>query len=142
MQFVCHEDQLVDVGNLVFQSLATSMDVARASVRVFGRVVKAGDYFVTRGPNPVAVEWTAPSPGGVRLGALPTGTVFTALEIVVTYAGGGGGDGGGTWRNTFITIRCASFYMDGEDAWVNVSKGSRRYANVLTDHQPLRSRPY
>ena len=119
------------------------MDVARASMRVFGRVVEVGDTFVTRG-GPVAVEYTAPSPGGVRIRALPNGTMLTALEVVVTYVHARPYP---AWRDTLITIRCASFYMDGEDVWVNVSRGSTRFANVLTDRRPFagperRPRPY
>ena len=116
-----------------------AMDVSAASMRAFGQNLRVGDTFRTRGGGrePVAVEYTDPPPYGTRIRALPPGTILRALDIVVAYRYLGDDV---PWRDTFISIRCASMYMHGEEVWVNVSRGSTLFARPVLARR--RTQPY
>ena len=124
-----------------------AMDVSAASMRAFGQNLRVGDTFRTRGGGrePVAVEYTDPPPYGTRIRALPPGTILRALDIVVAYRYLGDDV---PWRDTFISIRCATMYMHGEvvrSVWVNVSRGSTLFADLQIHRRVLarrRTQPY
>ena len=112
------------------------MDLAAASLRAgFERPLRVGDFFRTLGPRPCCVEYTDAAPFGDRIGALPRGTIIEAQEVVVRQRYPS--EDPPLWRNTFISIRCVSQHT-GDTAWVNVSRGSTKFANLVTQAPPGR----
>ena len=121
-----------------------------AGVARLGDNVEVGDRFRTFGPRPCCVEYSAPAPSGERWGGLPRGRILLVLEVAVVRLPESGGRPG----EDAIVVRVPSYYRPGEDAWVNLCRGSTRFCCRVRDddphpHEPLhevsrsrRSRPY
>ena len=105
--------------------------VEMSQLAQLSRVPRSHDRFVTPGGSgrSVCVEYSAMSPDGQHWGRVTPGTVLVAKEVRVArmpeeFLVGGVSD----WT---IAIRCRSTRGDrgGEDCWVNITRGTRRFAN-------------
>ena len=87
---------------------------------------EVGDQFLSKGGSgrPCCIEYTLPAPRGERLGSLPQGTRLVAKEIDVARIPPSH-DKPAEWG---ICIRCESHLIPGTDVWVNVSRGTAKFA--------------
>ena len=121
-----------------------------AGLARLGDNVEVGDRFCTLGPGLGCVEYSAPAPSGERWGSIPRGRVLIVQEVTVVRLP----ESGGRPQEEAIAVRVPSYCRPGEDAWVNLCRGSTAFCRraVADDAHPdtlsrevsrsLRFRPY
>ena len=92
-----------------------------SSLAGFWKVAEAGDWFWARN----AVEYNAPAPDAdVRYGSVRRGHWMQAQQVAVVQIPSADGLVNG------LAIKVESTRVPGAVAWVNVSKGSTRFADM------------